>query len=209
MFVLEEKPEENISYFQKDGPRTGLGILGAALTLCAMATGYHSALALVSTAWILTGMTAMVGPSMSIRGWICLSSLFQVRASSRDAGNPLTNTQVIPAVVFVILAICQYFWPSDTDTGAPKEMTKLAQPSPWLAELMGLFLWPLITILPAGLVSLSFPSLLYPASHATSIKQPMKINLTVRSALPIDSSTSRMTGYLRNLRNLLHLVLTF
>jgi hypothetical protein len=83
MFVLEEKPEENISYFQKDGPRTGLGILGAALTLCAMATGYHSALALVSTAWILTGMTAMVGPSMSIRGYICLSSLFQVRVSPR------------------------------------------------------------------------------------------------------------------------------
>jgi hypothetical protein len=38
-------------------------------------------------------------------------------------------------------------------------MTNLAQPSPWLAELMGLFLWPLITILPAGLVSHSFHSL--------------------------------------------------
>ena len=79
MFVLEESAEEDISFFQKDNSRTGLGLLCAAITLLALATGHHNALALVSTAWTLSGMTAFVGPSMSIRGWSLLLIAFQVR----------------------------------------------------------------------------------------------------------------------------------
>ena len=79
MFVLEESAEENISYFQRDGPRLGMAILCAVMTLFASATGYHNALALVSTAWVLSGMTAFVGPSMSIRGCAFLLFTFQVR----------------------------------------------------------------------------------------------------------------------------------
>jgi hypothetical protein len=71
--------EENISYFQRDGPRLGMAILCAVMTLLASATGYHNALALVSTAWILSGMTAFVGPIMSIRGCAFLLFAFQVR----------------------------------------------------------------------------------------------------------------------------------
>jgi len=78
MFVLEESAEENISYFERDGPRLGLAILCAVMTLFALATGYHNALALVSTAWILCGMTGLVGPLMSIRGCAWLLIAFQV-----------------------------------------------------------------------------------------------------------------------------------
>jgi hypothetical protein len=80
MFILEESAEENISYFQKDGPRLGLAISCAVITLIALATGYHNALAVVSTAWILSGMTALVGPLMSIRGCSLLFIAFQVRS---------------------------------------------------------------------------------------------------------------------------------
>jgi hypothetical protein len=78
-FVLEEKAEEDISYFQRDGPRLGLAILCAVFTLATLATGYHNALAVVSTAWVLSGMTAFVGPIMSIRGCAALLFTFQVR----------------------------------------------------------------------------------------------------------------------------------
>ena len=79
MFVLEESAEENISYFQRDGPRLAMAILCAVMTLSALATGYHNANALVSTAWILCGMTGFVGPIMSIRGCAALLFTFQVR----------------------------------------------------------------------------------------------------------------------------------
>lgn len=79
MFVLEESPEEDLSFFQKGWPRTGLGIVCAALTLLALALGYRLALALVSTAWLLTGMSAFVGPIMSIRGYVFVLLILQVR----------------------------------------------------------------------------------------------------------------------------------
>jgi len=79
MFVLEEKAEENISYFHRDGPRLGMAILCAVMTLSALATGHHNVLALVSTGWILCGMTGFVGPIMSIRGCALLLIFFQVR----------------------------------------------------------------------------------------------------------------------------------
>lgn len=53
--------------------------------------------------------------------------------------------------VFAIVAVCQHFYPPDTTT--PKEPTNRAMPSPWLAELMGVCVWFLMTLLPAGLVS--------------------------------------------------------
>ena len=58
--------------------------------------------------------------------------------------------------VFAIVAICQHFYPPDTTT--PKEPTNWVMPSPWLAELMTVFLWPLMIVLPAGLVSQSLVS---------------------------------------------------
>jgi len=79
MFVLEESAEENISFLQRDNSRLGLAILCAVMTLFALASGFRNALALVSTAWILGGMTALVGPLMSIRGWSLLLIAFQVR----------------------------------------------------------------------------------------------------------------------------------
>lgn len=79
MFVLEESAEEDISYFQTDGPRLGLAILCAVITLATLAARYHNALAVVTTAWVLCGMTAFVGPLMSIRGWSLLLIAFQVR----------------------------------------------------------------------------------------------------------------------------------
>ena len=79
MFVLEESAEDNISYFQRDGPRLGMAILCAVMTLAALAIGYHHVLALVSTGWILCGMTGFVGPIMSIRGCALLLITFQVR----------------------------------------------------------------------------------------------------------------------------------
>jgi len=56
-------------------------------------------------------------------------------------------------LVFTIVAVCEYFYPPDTTT--PKEPTNRVMPSPWLAELMTMSMWPLMTVLPAGLVSQS------------------------------------------------------
>jgi len=93
MFVLEESAEEDISYFQRDGPRLGLAILCAVLTLCTMAAGYRNTLALVSTGWVLCGMTGFVGPVMSVRGCALLLLVFQVRHSCRP----------LPSVVILLL----------------------------------------------------------------------------------------------------------
>jgi len=58
-------------------------------------------------------------------------------------------------LAFAIVAICQYFYPPDTSS--PKETTNWVTPSPWLAELMTAMMWPLMTLLPASLVSPSSP----------------------------------------------------
>jgi hypothetical protein len=79
MFILEESSAENLSYFQMDGPRMGMGFLCAVITLFTLAAGYHNALALVSIAWILGGMTGFVGPIMSIRGYVVALLTVQVR----------------------------------------------------------------------------------------------------------------------------------
>jgi hypothetical protein len=93
-------------------------------------------------------------------------------------------------LVFAIVAVCQHFYPPHTSPS--KETTKWVLPSPWLAELMGVCMWLLMTLLPASLVSQAAPvPSPYRASRRAGVCKSMILRSTTRSASPIDSSISR------------------
>lgn len=52
-----------------------------------------------------------------------------------------------------ILAVYQYFYPSATDVST--RGTGLGRPGPWLSDLVEYHMWTMVTLMPAGLVSLT------------------------------------------------------
>ena len=98
---------------------------------------------------------------------------------------PALTEKVTVGLAVTIAAVCQYFYPSDTSS--PKETTKWVRPSPWLAELMGLCTWLLMTVLPASLVSRDPVPSPCRASPWAGLFKHMTLRSTIRYASPIDS----------------------
>lgn len=86
--MLEEKPADDLSIFQKEPALWTMSVACAASIMLALFAGHRVALSLLPPMMVLGSISVFVGPLVSMRGVVFITAVFQVRRTAFYSSRP-------------------------------------------------------------------------------------------------------------------------